>query len=177
MFSIPSPWPDFFVAVDQGLTSAVELHCVGGFVLTAVYKLPRTTGDLDYISITPQYLASPLEELAGVASPLAKKYRVYIQSAGGITDYPEDYETRVQVLPLELSKLTLKTLDPYDIVLSKLARNSPKDRWDVQFLSSQLGMEFHILYERWEKEMKPWIANAERHETTLNVVWKPYFKP
>lgn len=26
----------------------MELHCIGGFVLTLFYGLPRTTGDIDY---------------------------------------------------------------------------------------------------------------------------------
>jgi hypothetical protein len=28
---------------------------------------------------------------------------------------------------------------------------------------------------RFDKEMRPWIPNIERHLTTLNAVWRDYF--
>lgn len=171
--NLESPWPEFLAAVDQSLTHPVELHCVGGFVLAALYGIPRPTNDVDYITIYPD--SNVIDEIAGLGSQLHKRYKVYFQRVGGISDFPEDYEDRLMVLPLKLKNLVLKVLDPYDLVLSKLTRNSPKDREDVHFLAKKLNLKFSILYERWTKEMKTWVANAERHETTLNVVWKDYF--
>ena len=40
----------------------------------------------------------------------------------------------------------------------------------------KLSLSFEVLYRRWESEMKPWIANADRHETTINL-WKSYPTP
>jgi hypothetical protein len=169
---LESPWPEFLAAVDQSLTRPVELHCVGGFVLAAVYGIPRMTNDVDYIAIHPD--SNEIDEIAGAGSPLHKRHKVYFQRVG-VSDFPEDYEDRLTTLPLNLNKLVLKVLDPYDLALSKLTRNSPKDREDVRFLANKLNLKFSILYERWTKEMKTFVANAERHETTLNVVWKDYF--
>jgi len=47
--SLPKPWPDFLREVDAGLSRILTLHCLGGFVLTALYGIPRYTGDLDYV--------------------------------------------------------------------------------------------------------------------------------
>ena len=51
--ALPSPWPEFLEELDKLLSSAVELRCLGGFVLMALYGLPRPTGDIDYISAVP----------------------------------------------------------------------------------------------------------------------------
>ena len=47
---LPSKRKDFLSEVDQLLGAAVEMHCLGGFVLSALYDLPQPTGDVDYIA-------------------------------------------------------------------------------------------------------------------------------
>lgn len=171
---LQAPWAEFLSAVDHSLTSAVELHCVGGFVLTVLYGIPRATGDLDYISLVPKDAYEEVERIAGWESNLAKKYKVYFQQAGGVIDLPENYEERLVELDLGFQKLHLKVLEPYDLALSKLTRNSPKDREDVKHLASRLRLSFSQLYERFSREMKPWLPNLDRHELTLRI-WKEYF--
>jgi hypothetical protein len=75
---------------------------------------------------------------------------------------------------LNLQKLSLWVLEPYDLLLTKLARNSPKDREDAKFLIQKEKLEFTTFYARWQEEMAPWIANRERHELTTQL-WKDYF--
>jgi hypothetical protein len=167
------PWPQFLAGVDQNLPHAVEIHCLGGFVLTGVYGIARATADLDYVAVIPEQLGEELERIAGRGSDLAKKHRVYLQAVGGIVDLPDEYESRLTTLPLGLGKLTLRSLEPYDLILSKLTRNSPKDMQDVRALAQKLNLEFDILMKRFQTEM--WVANRDRHEQTLNVAWKDYF--
>lgn len=173
-FAPPHPWPQFLEEVDQRLSEAVEIHCVGGFVLTAVYGIPRTTADLDYISAIPVQASTELDRIAGRESGLAKKYKVYLQYVRGVADFPEGYETRLMTLNLGLKKLTLRVLESYDLILSKLTRNSPKDAEDVRALAQKQGLEFSLLIKRFEAEMS-WVANPERHEQTLRVFWKDFF--
>ena len=85
---LPPPWPRFLTEVDHGLSEVVELHCAGGFVLTAVHGIPRTTADLDYISAIPHHATEELERIAGRDSDLAKRYKVFLQAVGGVADYP-----------------------------------------------------------------------------------------
>lgn len=171
---LPAPWSQFLAEVDQGLSEAVELHCIGGFVLTAVYGIPRPTGDIDYISAIPRQSRDALEALAGRDSKLAKKHKVFLQSVG-IVDLPENYEDRLQTLQLGLQKLSLRVADPYDLILSKLTRNSPKDMEDVKALVRQQHLKFDLMMERFTSEMG-WVPNRRWHEQTLNVVWKDYFE-
>jgi len=174
MPDLPSPWPQFLADVDQILSEAVELHCVGGFVLTAVHGLLRTTNDIDYVSVVPRQANEELDRIAGKGSALAKKHKVYLQSVG-IADYPENYQSRLIPLPLGLKKLTLLTFEPYDLILSKLTRNSDKDMEDVRALVQKLNLKFDVLMELFQTEMT--VSSREYHEQTLNVVWKDYFGP
>jgi hypothetical protein len=171
--SLPAPWPDFLRAIDAQLSQSVNLHCIGAFVLAALYGIPRATADLDYIKAVPQQAAYELEKIAGRGSVLCKKYRLFFQSVG-VADFPENYESRLQEVILGLEKLTLRALDPYDLLLSKLPRNSPKDQEDAKYLIPRLKLDFTIFYHRWQKEMAPWISNRPRHDLTIEL-WKEYF--
>jgi hypothetical protein len=171
---LPSPWRQFLAEVDRKLEETVEIHCAGGFALTVVYGIPRTTADLDYLSAIPSDSSEVLDRIAGQDSALAKKYKVYLQFVRGVSDFPEDYEARLLNLGLKLRKLTLRVLERYDLILSKLTRNSPKDAEDVRALAQKLDLDFEVLTRRFRKEMS-WVPNLERHEQTLNVFWKDFF--
>lgn len=158
--ALPSPWHAFLSDLDNGPTKPVELHCSGGFALTVAYGAPRPTDDLDYVAAVPASASEEVERLAGRGSELARKHKVCVQFTGGITDLPENYAERLSTLQLGLRNLVLKVLEPYDLVLSKLTRNSPKDRADVKYLASRLKLDFGTAYERFAREMKPWVAKA-----------------
>ena len=66
----PAHWKAFLQDVDQLLQSAVELHCLGGFVLSVLYDLPRPTADVDYIAAMPSSAIAELEMIAGRGSTL-----------------------------------------------------------------------------------------------------------
>ena len=171
--SLPKPWPAFLKEVDAQLSHEVNLHCLGGFVLTALYGIPRPTADLDYIAAVPREAREEVERIAGRESALCKKYKLFFQSVG-IADLPEDYESRLEELRLNLEKLRLWALDPYDILLTKVTRNSPKDQEDAKYLVSKLNLEFKTFSDRWEKELGPLVPNRRRHDPTIEL-WKEYF--
>src|SRR5215471_6069042 len=94
-YDLPGPWAEFLSEVDPSLSCAIEIHCLGGFVLTVLYGVPRTTADLDYIAILPTSASEELQTVAGPESKLAKKHRVHFQHAGGVSDVPDDYQERL----------------------------------------------------------------------------------
>jgi hypothetical protein len=167
---LPSPWDIFLREVDAQLPEEVHLVCIGGFVLAALYGFPRPTDDLDYLSIDPKQASELIEEIAGKHSALAQRYKVFLHSAGVVVDIPEGYEERLLRIPLPYERLQIAVPDPYDFVLSKLTRNSPKDREDVKHVAVERHLSFVTLMGRFETEMN-WIANAERHRRTLNL-WR-----
>jgi hypothetical protein len=44
------PWASFLRELDELLKAAVELHCLGGFVVTQQYGIGRETSDIDFLS-------------------------------------------------------------------------------------------------------------------------------
>jgi Nucleotidyltransferase of unknown function (DUF6036) len=170
---LPSPWKEFLLELDSMLTEPLKLHCIGGFVICYFYGLPRTTGDIDYYTAIPAN--HNLIELAGEGSPLAKKYKVCLHHVA-VTNLPEDYETRLtEMVPGMFKQLRLYVPDPYDLILSKLERNSPKDRDDADFIYKTQKLNSQTLRERYEKELRPYLGNENKHDNTL-ALWIGIFE-
>lgn len=175
---LPSPWREFLEELDEALSEPVELHCIGGFVISLLYGLPRPTGDVDYISAVPRNQIVELERLAGRESKLAGKYKVYLQRVT-ISTMPEDYEFRLaEMFSRRFKKLKMFAPDPYDLALSKLERNSPKDQGDVEYLAKTIPLSAELLQERYERELRPnLMARQSWHDGTFKMWLGAYFPP
>jgi len=49
--SLTEPWKSFLSEIDAALREKVELHCLGGFVMTMLFRLDRPTSDVDILPI------------------------------------------------------------------------------------------------------------------------------
>jgi len=104
-------WKVFLTEVDAHLPASVELHWLGGFVLTVCYELPRPTGDVDYIAAIPQSGSENIQAQAGRHSDLARKHGLHFQHVT-IADVPESYETRlIPIFAQDLVNLRLFALE------------------------------------------------------------------
>lgn len=157
-----SVWREFLAELDGLLPDSVELVCIGGFVLAEVYGSPRPTGDIDYIQSTGSV---NVEEYAGHGTALHRKYGLWVQRVT-VTDLPDSYDERLHEI-LALSKLRLLSPDPYDLILSKIERNSPKDFSDARFLFVTQKLDATKLWQRYDEEMRPYLANEARASATL----------
>ena len=154
---LPNLWRAFLVDVDGQLPRPIEIHCLGGFVAAFYYDLPRPTNDLDYIAVVPHDAMATLQEIAGIESPLAKKYRVHFQHVG-VASPPESYAERLtELFPEKFRRLRLFALEPHDLALSKLTRNSPIDRDDVAQLAKAVPLDARVLRARYQRELRPII--------------------
>ncbi len=82
----------------------------------------------------------------------------------------EDYEERLRPFVVSgLRNLRLLVLDPYDLALTKLERNSRKDREDVFHLARVVPFDFGVLRERYQREMRYQMGNPEREDRTLRL--------
>jgi Nucleotidyltransferase of unknown function (DUF6036) len=170
----PSPWKEFLTELDGILSEPLELHCIGGFVLTFFYGLPRTTGDIDYFSAVPANLN--LEDIAGQDSPLHKKHKVWLHRVG-VANLPEDYAARLSdMAPGQFKHLKFVVPDAYDCILSKLERASSKDRDDADYLFRSQKLDAHVLRERYKNELRRnLIGNVQWHDQTLEL-WIEIFE-
>jgi hypothetical protein len=173
----PTPWRAFLRDVDRRLSCSIEIHCLGGFVAAFYYDLPRPTNDLDYFEVVPHEATTMLQEIAGIGSPLAKKHRLYFQHVG-VVSLPESYAERLaELFRKTFQRLRLFALDPHDLALSKLTRNSPIDRDDVAQLAKAVPLSAVLLRTRYQRELRPIIiGDPERHDRTLEMWIEAYFR-
>jgi hypothetical protein len=162
--------------VDTSLAEPIVVHCLGGFVTTVGYGLGRATADVDYVDIVPFDKRILLQELAGQNSALARKHGLYFQHVT-VANLPESYGDRLTALfPDQLRYLHLFALDPHDLVLSKLSRNSPVDREDVAHLARTVPLDPRLLRARYMEELRPFaIGNVERLDAALDMWLEAYF--
>jgi hypothetical protein len=165
----PEPWNSFFAEIDRTLDQPVALHCIGGFAIAMLHGLPRPTVDVDCLTVIPVAETAPLESLAGEGSVLHKKHGVYLQHVGIVT-VPSDYEDRLTLMfPTAFRRLLLLGLEAHDLALSKLERNSARDREDVRYLARAAPLDLSVLESRYRRELRPYLANTDRHDLTVRL--------
>lgn len=166
---ISEPWRSFLRELDDQLTESVDLHCLGGFVVSACYGLPRPTSDVDVFETVPMDSSRHLVQLAGRGSDLHKKHGVYLQMAT-VPKLPENYVDRLQgIFPDAFTHLRLFALDPYDLALSKLERNLDVDIEDVKHLARTVPFDLEILRQRYHNELRPMLGMPDREHLTLDL--------
>lgn len=167
---IPEPWRAFLADIDAALLEAVSLHCLGGFAVSLFYGVARPTRDVDVVDVRPHHLKQWLATIAGPGSTLAKKHKVYLQIVT-VATLPESYEERlVEVALAAFRKLRLFVLEPHDLVLSKLSRNSEVDTEDVLQLDETQHLDLEVLAIRYQSELRPHLLGEVRqHDLTLKL--------
>ena len=165
---VPQPWRSFLRELDDQITESVDLHCLGGFVVSVCYGLPRPTSDVDVFETVPDS-ARQLVQLAGRGGRLHKKHGVYLQIAKS-PQLPENYAGRLQrVFPDAFKHLRLFALDLYDLALSKLERNLDVDIEDVKYLARTVPFNLGTLRDRYREELRPLLGRPGREDLTLEL--------
>jgi hypothetical protein len=169
------PWRSFFAEVDSLLSAKIHLHCCGGFVAAQCYGVARTTNDVDFLGVVP-FPSGVLTELAGKGSALHRRHGIYVEFVAVGTPL-EDYQERlIPMFPGVWTHLRLYALEAHDLALSKLERNSDKDRDDIKHLASAGHIKPEILKERYYRELRPNLtAHEERHDLTLQLWLESYW--
>jgi hypothetical protein len=174
---IQEPWLGFLRAVDKALKRPTEIHCIGGFALQLLLQASRPTGDVDFVQSVPDEAGVHLTEVAGRNTELAVEHKLYLNFVK-VTEPPSGYATRLlDATPGDLKRLEIKVLDPYDLVLTKLERNSPRDREDVKALILELGLDADVLRTRFDDELRPYLAVAPDRTIMTFELWMDEFFP
>lgn len=173
----PEPWRSFLQELDERLTGAIALHCIGGFVVSLHYGIGRQTSDIDFLTVVPRNHADDIESIAGQESGLHRKYRLYLQRVT-IATAPANHVGRLErMFPSAGWKhLSLFALEAHDLALTKLERNAERDRDDVLRLARAGLLDAGTLKARYEEELRPYlIGNVEWHDKTaqlwLDMCW------
>jgi len=73
------------------------------------------------------------------------------------------------MFPGAYARLRLYAFEAHDLALSKLTRNSERDRDDVKYLAETGYVDLEVLQQRYEKELRPYLVNVERHDLTMRL--------
>lgn len=162
---IPARWKEFLTEIDESLEEQTKLHCIGGFVIRALYNFARETSDLDFIDCIPKGNQQRLYDLAGKGSPLFQKYQVYLDPVG-VAQMPYSYEDRlIEMFPGNFKNLRLYALDPYDLALTKLERSAQHDLEDVIHLAKIVPFDLEIFKQRYDEEMRIYLEDGRHRHT------------
>lgn len=167
-----SPWKEFLEEIDRQLTIDCRVVVFGGFAVTQEYGLSRETNDIDLLDVVPRGLGSILVELAGRESLLAKRHRVYLDLVV-MANPPYDYESRLQPMyDGAFTHLQLFVMDPYDVALTKLKRDSDKDFQDVLQLAHKIPFNLELFEERYLKELRDNTTGRPEDNDAVFSRWK-----
>lgn len=165
----PSPWKEFLQDLDAVVTEACKLPCIGGFVVTLEYGISRLTSDIDVLDVAPPGMAGVLMKEGGLGSPLAIKHKVYLDIVG-IANAPYDYDSRLRPMsPGAFQNIHLMVMDPYDVALTKLKRDSDKDFQDVLQLAEKVPFDLDLFEKRYKEELRDnTTGKPEDNDRTFN---------
>ncbi len=164
------PWFSFLDDLDALIPEPVDLHCLGGFIVSQHYGLNRETVDLDVITGIPVNVRECVLHAAGKGSELQRKHGVYIDQVW-VAAYPDSYADRlVRAFPI-WEKVRLWALEPHDLALTKLERTNARDIRDVVYLAKSGLINKETLLHRWHTELEPYLTGPTPtwHQTTLNM--------
>jgi hypothetical protein len=154
------------------MTEACRLPCFGGFAVTLAYGLSRLTFDIDVLDVAPPRAVEALMQEGGKGSPLAIKHKVYLDFVG-IANPPYDYESRLRPMyEGAFQHLHLLVMDPYDVALTKLKRDSDKDFQDMLHLAEKIPFDLDVFEKRYKDELRDHTTGSpEDNDVTFNR-WK-----
>jgi len=168
----PSPWKDFLQDLDSAVTEACRLPCFGGFAVTLAYGISRLTSDIDVLDVAPPRMVAVLMKEGGKGSPLANKHKVYLDIVG-IANPPYDYESRLRPMyPGAFRNLQLLVMDPYDVALTKLKRDSDKDFQDVLRLAEKTPFDLDLFEKRYREELRDNTTGKPEENDRTFYRWK-----
>lgn len=164
-----SPWKEFLQDLDALVHEPCRLPCFGGFAVTLEYGISRPTADIDVLDVAPPGLVPILMVGAGKGSPLAVRHGVYLDIVG-IANPPYDYESRLRPMyPGAFRKIQLLVMDPYDVALTKLKRDSDKDFQDVLQLARMIPFNLDLFERRYQRELRDnTTGKPEDNDRTFN---------
>jgi len=128
-----------------------------------LYGLDRPTADVDVLPFGVNSATESLMRLAGEGFALHKKFGVYLQIVG-VAQLPINYEDRLtEMFAKSFNRLRLFALDSYDLALSKIERNTQRDRDDVKHLARTLPLDLNVLKDRYERNCgRIWATRGEK---------------
>jgi hypothetical protein len=151
--------------IDIKLNKKIVLIAVGGTAMTLLGLKPSTR-DVDFCLDS--------EDRKDFENVLDKKFIVDLFVDGYIfsEQLPSDYAEMSKDL-VKMKNITLKTLSPVDIVITKAARLNARDEEDINSISKHVDKK--LLVKRFKQVVETYAGNENDFRYHFELVLKRYF--
>lgn len=106
---------------------------VGGSALVLMDKIYRSTHDIDSIASSEKI------------QPLLETYNINMNVKAYLTNFPDDYTTRLVPVDIETKKIKFYTVSTEDLVVSKLCAGRDKDIEDIEGAEVTKHLDWDLL--------------------------------
>lgn len=161
----------------------INLHIIGSGALLLQMDYNRGTKDADIMEVKklPSTVEQQLKTLAGKGSRLAKKHRLYIELVSPGLPFlpPKPIFHPVESLMHRINNFRISTLDPIDVVVSKLKTFRPTDVDDIRAVVDADLLDPEKLVDRFIKakeswELDPRSQDLKQYIENLHTIQRDY---
>ncbi len=152
-------------SIDRKLHKKLTLIAVGGTAMTLL-DLKSSTRDVDFC------LRS--EDKMEFEKVLDRKFKVDIFTDGYIfsEQLPNDYSEKSKEI-VRMKNITLKSLSPVDVIITKAARFNARDEEDIEALSRYVDKD--ELIRRFNEVLKSYSGKEEDYQYHMEIILKRFF--
>ncbi len=150
---------------DKKLGKHISVVAVGGTAMTLL-GLKSSTVDVD--------LCVNSEDKKDLERAVGSSFKADIFIDGYIfsEQLPDDYALKAKEI-LRLRNITLKALDPADIIITKSARLNARDEEDIGVLAKHVDRD--ILVKRFKLVVKTYAGDEKQYNENFNHILKRFF--
>ena len=160
---------DFLEELDKELEHKITVVAVGGTAMT-LHNAKASTIDVDFT-----IPAEDFAEFHRVLDLVPHGFKVDTWNNGMVfsQDLPEDYLSKSKQVRTSMKNMILKTLDPLDIIVTKIGRLNTRDKEDI----ATCIKKFHITKAQIKTRAKQvvYVGREENNEINLNHVMVNFF--
>ncbi|QLH06672.1 DUF6036 family nucleotidyltransferase [Nitrosopumilus ureiphilus] len=160
---------DFLEELDKELERKITVVAVGGTAMT-LHNAKESTIDVNFTIPAEDYA-----EFHRVLNLVPHGFKVDTWNNGMVfsQDLPDDYLKNSRNVRTKMKNMKLKTLDPLDIIVTKIGRLNERDKEDIAMCIKK----FKITKAQIKKRAKQVIytGREENYEINLNHVMKKFF--
>ncbi len=154
---------NFLSALDEDLDMKITLVAVGGTAMTLL-NAKASTIDVDFTM--PHEFCDEFKRVLDLNQP-GFRVDAFHGSLVYITDLPENYLEKATRIKVDFKNIELKTLNPIDIILTKIARMKTRDAEDIETCIKKFHLKENEIRARAEQVQyagneKVWGETVER---------------
>ena len=159
----------FLEEVDKELKRSITLVAAGGTAMTLLGVKPSTI-DIDFTIPDKDY-----DEFESALNIIPHGFRVDHWKDGMVFSQvlPEDYMEKAIAIKTHLKNITLKALNPVDIVVTKIGRLDERDIQDIEACIKEFKLTRRQVSER--ASQVHYIGNEENYKVNLRHVLERFF--